>query len=277
MGFDTDFSYSTEVDLNDGYQGRVAMVYYELDSLANVYAMSSVGNFLKYQENKQISTTSASNNGVGDWISSFKNGDTSLYYSFILHPATTGSQNIGLTSNGYTNIYIDGVLSSISTFVGIRDNSWGGRNFEDKPYFFEVYTDPSPPNAVMDIGFGTTSPTPFDASSRIYSPATFKSSFSTSFPGPSRYYSPSDKSTICFSVILVVTLLATLVGIASCIFLEEKSVAVYSMIYYIQILLLTPLLGYSMHSHLLEMYTLLDVYFFHFNFLGQGFVFFGKC
>lgn len=279
MGFiENNTTYSAEVDL-EGLSGDFSVLVYSVpDNSVNLYEMNTLGDYSRYSQKVSMATASASASGVDSWIPTTGVNDTSLLYSFMYYPTSFGLQTMGITFNGYVIVKIDGrnVHQKLDNWASAPETSSFEYNFtESKPYYVEVFSTRIPrTQASMDFGTFSGTVTPAD-SQFVRAPELFQN-LPDILPQKNIFGSGGGKTVACLVVINILVLITVGVGISACVVLKEKTISVYSLINYIQILVLTPMIGYEMPDSVLDLYDGLSVYLMNFNFLGQSVVFTGK-
>lgn len=282
MSYTSNGEYSRNVDLSSKEDEFTPLIYYETDNSINFFYTNETNDFRSYLYRIGLTSTSATAQNLNTWLTGINHSSGSAVYSFIYYFVPGGSLNLGISYNDCALVKIDGQIVH-GLVPGCDTSTTADSNFPytfvaNQPYYVEVFSINISQSYTFEFGENSGSITPFsnvNLAEEIYTPTLFEKSADKTL-GASEFTDSSLVSKICFWIVLILTIVAAVATLVTYYVLGKSIVGVYSIIHYIQLLLLTPLIGHDIGNDLLDFYNQIDLFFFNFNFLGQGIVFTGK-
>lgn len=208
---------------------------------------------------------------------STKSSSNTMYlYSALLH-SPKSVENYRIIHNNCAEIRIDGervyISDSEDCSRDITQSFYFNLTFTSgQRHYFEVFYTQVTPNSNLDIqvsdttGTFVTLPAGYFYRSLAYSdsPNIFIRYGDEPFKGYIR---------ACGGLITGFTIVSLLVGWLADIQFEKKIFSMYSFIHFMQLMVITPLIGIVIGHNLENFYDFMDFFLYNFEFLGQGVVF----
>ena len=268
--------YKYTADLGDRTGVFTPIIYGEFDDKINMNKFLSGSNLLDSEDYEEISTLELAAGDITVTGSTDPTSGNMALYSMLLYSASAGNQLIGYTHNNCMKIRINGELMYESDERTCLQSVTSTGNFlynfaAGTRYYVEVLYTQKSSTSDFSIGFESGSVITAFTSGNVMRPLLFANSVRKTITfGVPEY---STKVKVAAGFIMALTACSILVSIFGTLMSGKKTFAAYSVIHYIQLHLLLPLIGITMGIEIVSLYNYLDFYLFNFNFLGQRVVF----